>query len=86
MTNRKPFLPNEAKDALLEGAEGDFLLPACMPYFELLVGEELAVVVLTTAEGQRIGVPMGLQSLYDLKETVSEGLRILQAPEGGSVQ
>lgn len=82
MAGPKPFLPNEAKDALPEGAEGDFLLPACMPYFELLVGEELAVVVLTTAEGQRIGVPMGLQSLYDLRETVSEGLRMLQAPAG----
>jgi hypothetical protein len=83
MTGLKPFLPNEARDALPEGAEGDFLLPVCMPYFELLVGEDLAVVVLNTAEGQRIGVPMGLQSLYDLKETISEALRMLQAPVNG---
>lgn len=86
MSAPQPFLPNEAKDALPAGAEGDFLLPVCMPYFELLVGEDLAVVVLTTSEDQRVGVPMGLQALHDLRETIDEALRMLQAPEGGSVQ
>ncbi|MGW5960939.1 hypothetical protein [Methylorubrum thiocyanatum] len=78
------FRPDQAKDAL-EG-EGDFLLPICMPKPDLLMGEALAVVVLTTVEGQRVGVPLGMQGLSDLHEVTHEALRLLQAKDGDIVQ
>ena len=84
MPDSPPFRPDQAKDAL-EG-EGDFLLPICMPKPDLLMGEALAVVVLTTVEGQRVGVPLGMQGLSDLHEVTREALRLLHAKDGDSVQ
>ena len=86
MRERKPFLPSEAQDALPPDSEGDFLLPACVPEIGLLVGENLAVIVMTTVEGQRIGVPLGASALSGLRDTLTEALRIMRAPEGGTVQ
>lgn len=86
MDDRKPFLPSEAKDALPAGAEGHFLLPICLPLPGLLMGEDLAVIVLETVEGQHVGVPLGIQALSDLRETITEALRMMQASEGGTVQ
>lgn len=86
MADEKPFLPDQAADPFPRGTTGDFLLPICLPAPELLMGEDLAVVVLTTIEEQRVGIPMGHQALSDLRETIDEALRMLQAPEGGSVQ
>ncbi|MBB2964695.1 hypothetical protein [Methylobacterium sp. R2-1] len=84
MDDSPPFRPDSAKDAL-EG-EGDFLLPICAPKPGLLMGEKLAMIVLTTVEGQRVGVPLGMQGLSDLHEVTREALRLLQAKDGGSVQ
>jgi len=86
MPDPKPFLPDQAAEALPVGAEGDFLLPICMPNLGLLMGEDLAVIVFKMVEGQRVGVPLGVQALSDLRETITEALRMLQAPEGGAVQ
>ena len=79
-----PFRPDKAKDAI-EG-DGDFLLPICAPKPGLLMGESLAVIVLTTVEGQRIGVPLGMQGLSDLHQVTREALRMLQAEDGDTVQ
>ena len=84
MTDPKPFLPSEAKDALPDA--GDFLLPICLPRPGLLMGEALAVVVFTTIEGQRVGLPLGMEALSDLYETLGEALRMMQAGEGDAVQ
>ena len=84
MSEQKPFLPSKAKDALPD--EGDFLLPICLPGPGLLMGEDLAVVVLNTLQGQRVGIPLGLQAVSDLREVLDEALRMMQAPEGGTVQ
>ncbi|MRI54046.1 hypothetical protein D8770_08770 [Methylobacterium sp. DB1607] len=84
MSDSPPFRPDKAKDAL-EG-KGDFLLPICVPKPDLLMGEALAVIVLTTVEGQRVGVPLGMQGLSDLHEIVREALRLLQAGDGDTVQ
>jgi hypothetical protein len=84
MSDSPPFRPDKAKDAL-EG-EGDFLLPVCVPKPDLLMGEALAVIVLTTVEGQRVGVPLGMQGLSDLHEITGEALRLLQAGDGDTVQ
>ncbi|QDI81686.1 hypothetical protein E8E01_15180 [Methylorubrum populi] len=84
MSDSPPFRPDKAKDAI-EG-DGDFLLPICEPKPGLLMGESLAVIVLTTVEGQRVGVPLGMQGLSDLHEITREALRLLQAKDGDVVQ
>ncbi|NEU13573.1 hypothetical protein G3T14_15745 [Methylobacterium sp. BTF04] len=62
------------------------MLPISLPAPELMMGEGLAVIVLTTVEDQRVGIPMGHQALSDLHKIIGEALRLLRAPEGGSVQ
>jgi hypothetical protein len=79
-----PFRPDTAKDAL-EG-DGDFLLPICLPKPDVMVGEGIAIIVLTTAEDQRVGIPVGMQALSDLHEIIGEALRRMQAGEGNTVQ
>lgn len=86
MTDPRPFLPHEAQDVFQDDAQGDFLLPLCMPTSESLVGEDLAILVLATVEGQRIGMPIGVEALEGLHDMVGEALRMLRASEGGSVQ
>ncbi|KQO91042.1 hypothetical protein ASF33_18335 [Methylobacterium sp. Leaf92] len=84
MVESPPFRPDRAKDAI-EG-DGNFLLPICAPKPGLLMGESLAVIVLTTVEGQRVGVPIGMQGLSDLHEVTREALRMLQAKDKDSLQ
>ncbi|WHQ68526.1 hypothetical protein [Methylorubrum extorquens] len=84
MVESPPFRPDRAKDAI-EG-DGDFLLPICAPKPGLLMGESLAVIVLTTVEGQRVGLPIGMQGLSDLHEVTREALRMLQAKDKDSLQ
>ncbi|MGW9822489.1 hypothetical protein ACUXK4_005084 [Methylorubrum extorquens] len=84
MVESPPFRPDRAKDAI-EG-DGNFLLPICAPKPGLLMGESLAVIVLTTVEGQRVGVPIGMQGLSDLHEVTREALRTLQAKDKDSLQ
>jgi hypothetical protein len=86
MAEQKPFHPGTAVDLLAPGAEGDFLIPVCMPGAELLMGEKMAIVVLKTMENQRIGIPMVMQTVSDLHGLLGEVPRQMQAPEGGSVQ
>ena len=82
---RPPFRPTEAVDVLGE-TEGDFVLPLCLPRPSLLVGEDLAVVVLDTIHGQRVGLPLSPQGVTDLHAVLGEALRLLQARDGGPVQ
>ncbi|MCY1644979.1 hypothetical protein [Methylorubrum sp. SL192] len=84
MVESPPFRPDRAKDAI-EG-DGNFLLPISAPKPGLLMGESLAVIVLTTVEGQRVGVPIGMQGLSDLHEVTREALRMLQAKDKDSLQ
>lgn len=86
MADQKPFRPSDAKEAFPEPTEGDFMLPFCVSGAEILMGEDLAVIVVPTQERQRVGIPMGLQTVSDLHALLSEALRMLQAPEGGLVQ
>ncbi|CAM3092642.1 MULTISPECIES: hypothetical protein [Methylobacterium] len=81
----KPFRPGDAIDVLGE-TEGDFVLPLCLPKPSLLVGEDLAMVVLDTILGQRVGLPLSLQGAADLHAVLGEALRLLQTPDGGSIQ
>ena len=86
MTDPKPpFRPAEAVDVLGE-IEGDFVLPLCLPPPNLLVGEDLAVVVLDTIHGQRVGLPLSPHGVADLHAVLGEALRLLQARDGGPVQ
>jgi hypothetical protein len=86
MTNPKPFRPSEAKEAFTDLVQGDFMLPFCVPGAEILMGEDLAVLVVLNQEGQRLGLPMDLRAVADLHALLGEALRTMQAPEGGSVQ
>ena len=86
MTDPKPpFRPTEAVDVLGE-TEGDFVLPLCLTQPSLLVGEDLAVVVLDTIHGQRVGLPLSPKGVTDLHAVLGEALRLLQARDGGPVQ
>ncbi|MDP4004569.1 hypothetical protein [Methylobacterium sp. NEAU K] len=82
---KKPFRPADAVDVLGE-VEGDFVLPLCLPQPSLLIGEDLAMVVLDTIHGQRVGLPLSPQGAADLNAVLGEALRLLQAREGGPVQ
>lgn len=84
MVEPSPFRPDKAKDAI-EG-DGDFLLPICLPEPDVMIGEDIAIIVLTTAEDQRVGIPVGMQALSDLHEIIGEALRRMQAGEGNTVQ
>lgn len=84
MSDSPPFRPDKAQAAI--NGDGDFLLPICEPNPGLLMGEALAVIVFTTVEGQRVGVPLGLQGLSDLHAVTREALRLMQASDGDSVQ
>ncbi|KQO68004.1 hypothetical protein [Methylobacterium sp. Leaf89] len=86
MSEQKPFRPSVAKEARSDASEGDVLLPLMMPKPDLMMGERMAIVILTTVEDQKVGIPMGHQGVSDLYEISGEALRMLQAPEGGSVQ
>ncbi|MCJ2096029.1 MULTISPECIES: hypothetical protein [unclassified Methylobacterium] len=81
----KPFRPGDAVDALGE-TEGDFVLPLCLPKPSLLIGEDLAMIVLDTIHGQRVGLPLSPQGAADLHAVLEEALRLLQARDGGSIQ
>jgi hypothetical protein len=86
MTDAKPpFRPSDAVDVLGE-TEGDFVLPLCLPQPSLLIGEDLAMVVLDTIHGQRVGLPLSPQGAADLHAVLGEAIRLLQARDGGSVQ
>ncbi|MHC2016352.1 hypothetical protein [Methylobacterium sp. CM6247] len=86
MAEKKPFRSSEAQEVFPPGTEGDFILPICLPEPELMVGEMLAIILFETIEGQRVGVPVGVETLADLHQLLGEALRLLQAPEGGTVQ
>jgi hypothetical protein len=86
MTDQKPFRPSSTEQAFSEPMQGDFMLPFCVPGAEILMGEDLAVLVVLNQEGQRLGLPMDLRAVADLHALLGEALRTLQAPESGSVQ
>ena len=86
MTEPKPFHPSKAKDVLTDASEGDVLRPIVLPNPDIMMGENLAIVVLTTIEDQRVGIPMGYQAISNLHQLLGAALRILQKPEGGSIQ
>lgn len=86
MTDAKPpFRPADAVDVLGE-TEGDFVLPLCLPQPSLLIGEDLAMVVLDTIHGQRVGLPLSAQGAADLHAVPAEAIRLLQGRDGGPVQ
>lgn len=86
MSELKPFLPVQARDTLTIEGTGDSILPICMPASAVMMGEALAVLVLTLIEDQRVGIPMGHQTLSYLHQAIGEALRQMQAPGGGSAQ
>jgi hypothetical protein len=77
--NLHPFRLETAKDAL-EG-DGDFLLPVCEAEPDLIIGEDFAVIVLTTIGDQRVGLPIGMQGLSDLHEVTRKAMRLMQADD-----
>jgi hypothetical protein len=86
MTDFKPFLPSQATELFPAGDAGDYILPICMPEMDLMAGEDMAVIVFTTVDDQRVGVPLELDALSALYAVIGEALLRMQAPEGGSVQ
>lgn len=48
--------------------------------------DDLAVLVVTTVEGQRVGVPIGVNALEHLKGIVEAGLRVVRAGNEGPAQ
>ncbi|SFM91459.1 hypothetical protein [Methylobacterium pseudosasicola] len=84
MTEDVTFRSDKAAPVQLDGAQTDFTLPICLPDPELMVGEALAVLVVTTVEGQQVGVPMGVNGLEYLLGIVEAGLRVMREDVGGA--
>ena len=51
-----------------------------------MVGDALAVLVVTTLEGQRVGVPIGVNALEHLRGIVEAGLQVLQEGDGNGIE
>lgn len=51
-----------------------------------MVGQDQAVLVLTTVDGRRVGVPIGVNALTYLQGVITEALRMLQAGDGNALQ
>ena len=81
MTEPKPFRPDKAASVQFGELHTEFILPICLPDPELQVVDALAVLVVTTVEGQRVGVPIGVNALTHLQGVITEALRMLQADE-----
>lgn len=86
MTDLTTFRPDKAAHVQFGELHTDFILPICLPDPELMVGDALAVLVVTTVEGQRVGVPMGVNALEHLRGIVEAGLRVLREDEPGASQ
>ncbi|WP_267355720.1 MULTISPECIES: hypothetical protein [unclassified Methylobacterium] len=78
MTQPTPFRPDKAAYLQLGELHTDFILPICLPDPELQVGDALAVLVVTTVEGHRVGVPIGVNALEHLRGVVEAGLRVMR--------
>jgi hypothetical protein len=66
----------------LEGAEdvelkpgGTYLLPLCVVRPELMLGDEVAIMLLSISEGSQLGIPLTHQSAKRLQELLAEALR-----------
>ena len=66
----------------LEGAEdvelkpgGTYLLPLCVVRPELMLGDEVAIILLNTSDGAQVGIPLTHQSAGRLQELLAEALR-----------
>ena len=86
MTEKKPFHPGRAQDIIPASVEGDFLTLTCMPGAEVMLGETMAIIILKTMENQCIGIPMVMQTVSDLHGLLRELLRLMLAPDTGSIQ
>ena len=82
MTSLTPFRPDKTARLQLGELHTDFILPICLPDPELQVGDALAVLVVTTVEGHRVGVPIGVNALEHLRGIVEAGLRVVQPADG----
>lgn len=78
MTDPEPFRADKAAQLKLGELYTDFILPICLPDPELQVGDALAVLVVTTVEGHRVGVPIGVNGLEHLRGIVEAGLRVVR--------
>lgn len=85
MPGPKPFRSDEAAHVQFGKLHTDCILPICLPNPDLMVGEDLSVLVVTTVEGQRVGVPMGVNALMHLQGIVAKGLRALKSGDGDAV-
>ncbi|WP_264050408.1 hypothetical protein [Methylobacterium flocculans] len=69
----KPFDLEAAESADLQPG-GTYLLPLCMVRPEIMLGEEVAIVLLNTSNGVQIGVPLTHQSVERLHGLFSKML------------
>jgi hypothetical protein len=75
---------NEAEQVEFEGT-GPFLLPLCEARAGILMGEDVGIIILKTADGHRFGVPLGHEALSTLYQVIGEALRDLKS-ENDTVQ
>lgn len=71
MTGPASFRPDKAAHIQFGDLHTDFILPICLPDPELMVGDVHAVLVVTTVEGQRVGVPIGVNALEHLQGAIT---------------
>src|SRR5215212_861065 len=73
----KGFDVHDATDVEFERGDS-FLLPMCMAKSEMMLGEETAIILLETADGAQVGIPLGHRSIEQLHVTLTEALRRLK--------
>ncbi|KAB1073434.1 hypothetical protein [Methylobacterium planeticum] len=81
----KGFDVREATDVEFD-RDDSFLLPMCMAKAEMMLGEETAIILLETADGAQLGIPLGHRSLEQLHVMLTEALRRLKTEKDVRVQ
>lgn len=81
----EPFDLQGAEDVELE-VGGTYLLPLCVVRPKIMLGKEVAIVLVSTGDGAQLGIPLTHPSASRLQELLAEALRRLGPSNDETVQ
>lgn len=85
MSRDTPDDDPDLTEIILDG-EGPFMLPLCDSKVDLGIGDVIALLTVTTLEGQKIEIPFGLPVLQQLHALTGQALAQLAKPAGDKLQ
>ena len=85
MSADTPDDDRDPTEIVLQG-EGPFILPFCDSDVEIGIGDQIALLTMTTLDGQELQIPFGLAVLKELHALTGEALRHLESSDGTTLQ